>query len=94
MFYSLSSYCILCVEISVFISLCMYVCMYVCMYIYMPMELFVSCAADLATIGGPLVVVTPALLPPGPFSFVYVVLGNSKLFLSWRFPCAVAECSS
>jgi hypothetical protein len=63
-------------------------------YIYMPMELFVSFAADLATIGGSLVVVTPVWSPPVPSVFVYVVLGNSKLFLPWRFPCALAEWSS
>ena len=36
----------------------------------MHMELFVSCAGDLATVGRPVVVVPPVRSPPGPFSFL------------------------
>ena len=33
----------------------------------MPMEIFVSCVGDLATLGGPVVSVTPVRSPPGSF---------------------------
>jgi len=36
----------------------------------MPLEIFVSSVGDLATLGGPVVVVTPVCSPPGSFSFL------------------------
>ena len=36
----------------------------------MPMEIFVSCVGDLATVGGSVVVVTPVRSPPGSLDFV------------------------
>jgi len=35
----------------------------------MPMEIFVSCVGDLATVGGSVVVVTWSVLPPGYLFF-------------------------
>jgi hypothetical protein len=55
------------------------------------MEIFVSCLGDLATIGGPVVFVTPV---PSPLllslSFVCQTLGIRK-YLSWQFHCALAR---
>lgn len=61
----------------------------------MPMELFVSCAGDLATVEGLVVVMTLVQQsPPGPFSFYLRGLGIRKFFLPRRFPCALAVLSS
>jgi hypothetical protein len=46
------------------------------------MELFLSCAGDLATVGGPVVVVTPVRSPPDPFSFCLRGLGGIRKFFS------------
>jgi hypothetical protein len=60
----------------------------------MPMEIFVSCVGDLATLGVSLVAVTPVSSPSGSFSlFVCEPLGIRK-FLPWQFPCTLAELSS
>jgi hypothetical protein len=63
----------------------------------MPMEIFVSCVGDLATLGVSLVAMTPVRSPPGSFSlsffFVCEALGIRK-FLPWQFPCTLAELSS
>ena len=40
------------------------------------MELFVSCAGDLATVGGLVVVMTLVQSPTGPFSFYLEGPGN------------------
>jgi hypothetical protein len=39
-----------------------------CFNAVMPMEIFVSCVGDLATVGGSVVVLTPVRSPPGSFS--------------------------
>jgi len=43
-------------------------------------------AESLATVGGPVVVVTLVQSPPGPFSFFYVALGQKKYFPALVIP--------
>ena len=59
----------------------------------MPMEIFVSCWGDLATIGGlvVVVVVTPVLSPPASFSFFCCQTLGIRKYLSWQFPCTLAQ---
>jgi len=42
----------------------------------MPMEIFVICVGDLATVGGSVVVVTPVRSPPGYIPFCLRGLGD------------------
>jgi len=53
----------------------------------MPMEIFVSCVGDLATLEGPVLVVSPVCSPPGSFSFfVCEALGIRKFYPGSSFP--------
>jgi len=65
----------------------------------MPMEIFVSCVGDLATLGGSVGRDLCPAIPPGSFSlfFVFFVfcsrgVGEWKVLL-WQLPCAVTELS-
>jgi hypothetical protein len=61
----------------------------------MPMEIFVSCVGDLATVGGSVVVVTPVRSPPGSLDFVFSceALGIRK-FLPWSRTARTGRCLS
>ena len=63
------------------------------MFPVMPMEIFVSCVGDLATLGGPVLVVTPVCSPPGSFSFLSARPWGIRKFLPWQFPSVLAEWS-
>ena len=59
----------------------------------MPMEIFVNCVGDLATLGGLVLVVTPVCSPPGSFSF-FVCKALGIRSLPWQIPWVPAELSS
>ena len=59
--------------------------------IVMPMEIFVSCVGDLATLGRVRVALDLGLSPPWSF-FFRDALGSGKFSL-WRFPCVLAGLS-
>ena len=59
----------------------------------MPMEIFVGCVGDLATLEGSELFVTPACCPPGSFCFCPRGLRKWKVLL-WHIPCAATKLSS
>jgi len=65
-----------------------------CNWSVVPMEIFISCVGDLATVGGSLVVVTSVRSPPGSFFFFVCEALGIRKFLPWQLPCVLAELSS
>jgi len=61
----------------------------------MPMEIFVSCVDDLATLGRVRVGLDPACFPPGSFfSFLFCPRGVGEWKVSlWQSPCDLVEWS-
>ena len=58
----------------------------------MPMEIFVNCVDDLATLASVRVDLDLGLFSPGSFFFVRDSLGSGK-FLLWHFPCVLVALS-
>ena len=52
----------------------------------MPTEIFASCVGDLATLGGPVFVVTPVCSPLGSFSFLSAWPWELESFYPGSFP--------